>query len=348
MRSRRRTTIGRPWQVGGRGQPADSDGLASATFWPTLASVPADNPQMSLELRYHDLITAPPAEHGFGIYWLRLYSGGGDYVAVVTEVPGNPGGSVMNASEAIVTEIRRRFAINAVELNSYLVIPGGRTGDIHMAWQVHVRPKIRWDKVTFADIEGVLGQRLEPIPAHADLLGRVVALGGDPEDEIEEPVYEAIAVNDLPPPHNPFKCALFERFKTMKAQSGETDDDAQAAAIGRRFLASLTAEDRATCDFHAVDWRAVADESVRILEGSPSAGEDELITLARSTQLPDRERRLLVSLFAEPVLVHEDSFGDGQHRGCALRFSGASRAVVVRRFATVRIESRAWVYTGDG
>lgn len=304
---------------------------------------------MPRRLLYHDLIAAPPAEHGFGIYWLRLYADGEARVAVVTEVPGNPGQSVMNASETVVEEIERRFNVDAASLMSFLVMPSGFTGDTQKAWRVHLAPATRWNKVTLADIEGVIGRRLAPLPAHADLLDRVLALGGDPEDEIQEPVFETIAVEELPPPHLPFKCALADRFETMKAQSGaEDDDEADAAALGQRFLASLTPEDRATCTFHAANWRSIADESVRILEGSPSANEDELVARAGASSLPEQERRWLVSLFAQPVLVHEQSFGDGQHRGCALRFSGASRAVVVRRFATMHVEPRVWVYTGDG
>lgn len=304
---------------------------------------------MPRRLLFHDLISAPPAEHRFGIYWLRLYTDGEARVAVVTEVPGNPGQSVMNATETVVEEIERRFDIDAASLRSYLVMPSGFTGETQKAWRVHLVPAIRWDKVTLPDIEGVIGQRLAPLPAHADLLGRVLALGGDPEDEIQEPVFETIAVEELPPPHLPFKCALADRFETMKAQSGAANDDqADAAALGQRFLASLTPEDRATCAFHAADWRSIADESVRILERSPSANENKLVGLASSCLLPQPERRWLVSLFDQPLLVHEGSFGDGQHRGCALRFSGASRAVAVRRFATVQVAPRVWVYTGDG
>lgn len=300
-------------------------------------------------LLFHDLITAPRRKYGYGIYWLRLYAIGAKRVAVVTEVPGNSGQSVINASEAIVAETRRLLDVDPASLTLYLVMPSGFTGGARKAWQVHDSPELRWERVNIAEIEGVVGRPLAALPAHRDLLDRVLALGGDLDDEIDAPVFEAIAVDELPPPHLPFKCALAERFEVIKAERGDEDTDlADAVRPEEQFLASLTADDRASCEFHAADWRSIADEGVRILETSTSADQDELVALARSCRLPSVERRWLVSLFDQPVVVHENSFGDGQHRGCALRFSGARQAVVVRRFRTFRVEPGVWIYGGDG
>ncbi len=308
-----------------------------------------DNAPMPRKLLFHDLIMAPAREHGYGVYWLRLYAVGATRVAVVTEVPGNPGQSVVNASEAIVEEILRQFEVDAGSLALFLVMPSGFTGGALTAWQVHDSPELRWDRVTIGDIEGFVGQPLAALPAHVDLLDRVLALGGDANDEVHEPVFEAIPVDKLPPPHLPFKCALAERFEAIKANVGPEDvDQADSVRLGEQFLATLTADDRASCDFHAADWRSIAEESVRILETSPSADQDGLVTLARSCPLPSSDRRWLASLFGQPVVVHERSFGDGQHRGCALRFSGARQAVVVRRFRTLRVEPGVWIYGGDG
>lgn len=309
----------------------------------------ADNAHMPGTLLFHDLITAPRREHGYGIYWLRLYTAGAGRVAVVTEVPGNPGQSVLNATETIVEEIRRQFEVDPESLASYLVMPSGFTGGARKAWQVHGSPELRWGRVTIADIEGVVGQPLAALPAHVDLLDRVLALGGDPADELQEPVFEAISVDELPPPHLPFKCAFADRFEAIKAKgSGEDTEQQDAVRLGELFLAGLTPDDRASCDFHAADWRSIADAGVRILETSPSADQDGLAALARSWPLPALERRWLASLFNEPVVVHEHSFGDGQHRGCALRFSGARQGVVVKRFRTLRVAPGVWIYSGDG
>lgn len=45
--------------------------------------------------------------------------------------------------------------------------------------------------------------------------------------------------------------------------------------------------------------------------------------------LRKRDRRWLDSLFRDPVSIGDGSFTNGQHRGCALRFSGARKAAVV-------------------
>jgi hypothetical protein len=298
---------------------------------------------------FHDLITVPQINRGGGIYWLRLYAPVSGRVAVVTEVPGNPGRSVMNASEAIFEEIGRRFEIDNASLTSYIVMPGGFTEAARKAWRVSVLPDLRWDEVTIRDIEGLVGHPLEPIPDHRELFGRVLSLGGDPDDELHEPVFEAVRVEDLPSPHLPSRCALADRFRAMKAtQRDEGGGLADAALVGARFLESLTADDRATCPFHAADWLSIAAESVRMVDSSPSADQDGLVAKAEASGLPPVERRWLASLFRAPVVVYEDGFGDGQHRGCALRFSGASRAVVVREFKTTRVEPRVWIYAGDG
>jgi hypothetical protein len=304
---------------------------------------------MRQAILFNDLLTAPPQEQGYGIYWLRLYGDGARPVAVVTEVPGNPGQSVMNASEVIVEEIGRRFEIETASLACFIIMPAGFTEATRKAWRVHVVPRLRWDDVSIADIEGVLGHPLEPIPAHEELFERVLALGGDPEDKVQEPVFEAIAVEQLPAHHLPFKCALADRFEAMKADlTDEASELRGVASLGERFLGSLTVADRASCPFHAPDWRSVADESVRILKGSPFADQEGLVARARSAALPPVERRWLTSLFDTPLIVHEGSFGDGQHRGCAVRFGGASRAVVVRCYKSTPVEPAAWIYSGDG
>jgi hypothetical protein len=83
---------------------------------------------MPQRVLFNDLPEAPPQEKGYGIYWIRLYGDSTRPVAVVTEVPGNPGQSVMNASEVIVEEIGRRFEIETASLTCYIVMPSGFTG----------------------------------------------------------------------------------------------------------------------------------------------------------------------------------------------------------------------------
>jgi hypothetical protein len=301
-------------------------------------------------LIYHDLITRASGRSNDGIYWLRIYAEGTKRVAVVTEVPGNPGQNVMNASERIVDEIERRLSPDSPMGWVYIVMPrGSAEPDRCLTWRVEVAPELRWLDASIAEIEDVVGQRLAPLPPHDDLLWRVVTAGGDLEDQIEEPIYQAIPVDALPPPHAPWKCAHAARFEAMKAALGEAHvSDQELAAIGEKFIASLTADDIASCRYHAADWRSIAEESVRTLERSASTDREDLVAQARSSTLPPTELRWLVSLFQDPVVAHDLTYGNGQHRGCALRFSGATHAVVVRGFRTCRVDPGVWVYQGDG
>jgi len=306
-----------------------------------------DTQGMASVVLHHNLITVP---HANGIYWLRLYGDGTARVAVITEVPGNPGRSVMNATEAIVAEIERRFGIEPAVLTCYEIMPSGVAGPAGWAaWRVELRPEPLWHAVVMADIEAAAGQRLVPIPQHSDLLRDVVALGGDALDEVEEPVFKAARVAELPPPHNPFKCAFATRFAEMQRELGPQEPtDAELLALGERFLASLTDEDSKTCPFHDADWRSIAEESVRILGASTARSADDLAEAARTSALPSQEKRWLESLVRVPVTVGGQAYEDGQHRGCALRFSGASHALVARGFHATRSESRVWTYIGDG
>lgn len=305
---------------------------------------------MAHALVHHDLITIPRRRRVEGIYWLRVYADDASRIAVVTEVPGNPGQSVINASEAIVADIEHRLDVDPATLTVYAVIPSGATGaTAPSACRVHVLPEPQWEDVAITDIAAVVGQRLAALPPHDELLRRVVALGGDLQDEIYEPVYQTIAVEDLPPPHLPFRCAFAGRFQEMKDELGDRDlTETEVIALGHHFLASLTDEDREACRFHAADWRSIAEESVRLVERSSARTPETLAAAAAGCGLQPAEQRWLESLFRAPVVVREHSYGDGQHRGCALRFSGASHAVVVTDFVSRRGEPGVWIYTGDG
>ena len=60
------------------------------------------------------------------------------------------------------------------------------------------------------------------------------------------------------------------------------------------------------------------------------------------------ERGWLCSLFDDPVFIGGGSYTNGQHRGCALRFSGAERAAINTRDESLGMVCDDWVYGGDG
>ena len=141
------------------------------------------------------------------------------------------------------------------------------------------------------------------------------------------PVFEAVLVARLAPPFNPYKCVHRERFKAVFGGGPYRIEKA------REFVASLTSEDISKCWYHQADWAAIADESIRILQ---TAGTMQPVgryaAAARESGLTGDDRRWLISLFDDPIVADEAGYTNGQHRGCALRFSGASRAAVVTRY----------------
>jgi hypothetical protein len=56
----------------------------------------------------------------------------------------------------------------------------------------------------------------------------------------------------------------------------------------------------------------------------------------------------LRSLFHDPIDIAGGEFTNGQHRACALRFSGASHAAMVVGDDYRGDEEHIWIYQGDG
>lgn len=310
-----------------------------------------DTSHVAYRLVYHDLVPIPGDGDRAGIYWLRLYEGEADRVAVITEVPGNPGASVTNRVEEIVDHIRSVFATGDA-LRVYEVWPPGSTGSVDaLVSRVVLGPSApEWTEADRAEIEAIIGAALPALPGHEDLYRRVRDLGGGTLTEAARPVFEAYPVADLPPPHLPFRCQHRARFERMVRDIHSREGTSRAALleVGRAFVASLTPADLLACHFHDGDWRSVADESVRIINQLGPQERAEYRVAALQARLPDRERGWLLSLFAQPIDIHRDSYSNGQHRGCALRFSGAECAAVVTHWEALGEEREDWVYVGGG
>lgn len=159
-------------------------------------------------------------------------------------------------------------------------------------------------------------------------------------------------VSELPPPHNPSSCQHFERFQRIRngldrLEGDEIELDLKAGEI---FIKTLGPEDRLQCHYHEADWKSIADASVQILdELGPDATNEEYEAAASALELDSVEQCWLVSLFRDPIAVKEmQEYNNGQHRACALRFSGADRAVVKTDGKSLPEISADWVYLGDG
>jgi hypothetical protein len=220
-------------------------------------------------LQHHDLISCT---RGWGgkptVCWLRLlHDTGADprHVAIVTEVPGNPGQSIANAHEIVREALVARFGIDLDSLTLFQVWPAGCS--VGVSWG-KVDQSGHWlQDATRGHVERLVGQDLPDLPAHDELYRQVLDLGGGVWHEDFRPVFEAFPVHQLPPPHNPGNCAHHERFEGILASMPKDGDHRlRILDAGRVFLESLTPDDLARCRYHDADWRAIAEESVRIVE----------------------------------------------------------------------------------
>jgi hypothetical protein len=295
-----------------------------------------------------------PFGHGRpGIFWLRLYEGPAGHVGIVTEVPGNPARSVTNGISQIAYHIGKHFAIAPHRLVLYEVWPSGSpTGDSPDIHRVNLRGQTGWDKASRKEIEAHVGGALSRLPPHDDLYRRVLACGGGVTRKVLRSIFEAVPVLTLPPPHNPSRCRHSDRFgRTCHRQSAslaQRSEVVQDLESGAAFLASLSPRDLDACPFHDAHWKEIAEESARIVQALGRGDTEIYVEAAHQAPLPSRDRKWLVSLFTDPIVIDGGFYTNGQHRGCALRFSGASRAAVVTGEEMLGEERVDWKYQGDG
>lgn len=294
---------------------------------------------------HHDLFTLAPSHQG--IYWLRLYRlTNARYCAVVTEVPGNNGFSVVNGASMIRDAIAKVFSVDPAALDMFIIFPNlQHFGEAVEPAEYSDHSESGWQDVSRQQIEAMVGE-LPLLPAHAELFSRVLTLGGRTRIS-DRDVWEAVAVTSLPPPHEPFKCQHSGRLKQLLGTSKKIEGHLNA---GRRFIASLTPADREQCSYHNGDWASIADASARIIDLHGGTNEPGYILAVERSRLPARDRRWLASLFHHPIQLGEggNSYINGQHRSCALRFSGAQRAAVIVGTVTTEHEDADWTYLGDG
>ena len=295
-------------------------------------------------MKHHGLISVPREFPGPGIYWLRLWRRNEGHVAVVTEVPGNPGHSVCNGIEEIRDHLVDRFGVDPTRLTLFEVHPRScwGFGDEVVRFRIDLIPYTEFTEVTLDDVVAGAEEPLPPLPQHDVLYAQVLATGGGVYQPIHWPVYGAVPVEEIPVPHNPSRCEHYERFRALETL-GEEDE-----RVGRKFLESLTEADRKACRFHEANWRWIADESVRIVRGLRHVDPSAYVDAVDRTRRHRKDRSWLRSLFDDPIFIGGGGFTNGQHRACALRFSGASHAAMVVDDDHRGDEEQVWIYLGDG
>jgi hypothetical protein len=256
-----------------------------------------------------------------------------------------------NAIEVIAEWIGHQFGITPGRFTLYEIWPRGSPGWGHPnVRRVDLDDGPTWIDSSKAEITAMVGGPLAELPLHDELHGQVLAAGGGVMEERWRPIFEAVRVSDLPLPHNPARCQHGRRFGPILERTREAGLRGFGAELeaGGLFLDSLTPADLRACRFHKADWKAIADESVRILDRLGAAEPDDYASEASRSRLSKRDRHWLYSLFRDPIFIGGGSYTNGQHRGCALRFSGAEHAAVVTGDESLGEESADWMYQGDG
>jgi hypothetical protein len=297
-----------------------------------------------MTLEHHGLITVARGFGGHGIYWVRLWDRDGDHVAVATEVPGNPGQSLCNDIEGVRDYLVDHFDADPARLTLFEIRPtdcwGFRKGVVRN--RIDFIPSTEFTEVSLEQIVAAVGDVLPPLPEHDDLYAQVLAAGGGVYQPIYWPIYQALPVGDIPVPHNPSRCDHYARFQAMDTSVEEEE------RVGRRFLETLTEADRKACWFHQADWKWIADESVRIITELGHVEPGQYIDAVDRIKRHRKDRSWLHSLFGDPIFIGGGGFTNGQHRACALRFSGATHAAMVVDDDHRGDDEQIWIYQGDG
>jgi hypothetical protein len=141
--------------------------------------------------------------------------------------------------------------------------------------------------------------------------------------------FSIVAVEELPWPHNPYKCGLFHEFsreKPMVARRG----DATVQAAFARFVGRLSPEDLRRCPYHQADWSRAAELAVQLLERGVMVtslwGVED--ALPHETEAMHTMVRGFFGYDAVRWDPSSPTLTNGQHRVCALKALRAERCVV--------------------
>ena len=273
-----------------------------------------------------EVLMVPGPHSSPGIYWLQtaLTAAGG--VVIITDVAGNLGQSVYNDIEHICRYLAgtRSLPSTITWINSSQpeLSPHGAEKFSRVTFATEFSEPA-WSTISAPSLCAMFGARVPALPD--DLLEQVLAAGGGFHAE-PRPTYSVVNVADLPLQHGMYQCAHAQRFNDLLAAHRQNE---KAAAT--EFFATLSDADRDACPYHLPGWKVIADRAVAIIGELGPVPSDESIEQGVwvAGSLSDSERGWLSTLFGSQALVaSRHGFTNGQHRGCAIRFSGAKQIVV--------------------
>ena len=139
--------------------------------------------------------------------------------------------------------------------------------------------------------------------------------------------WRVVAVEDLPYPHDLFKCAWRDIHRAAIAAHEAGPDGRQRAFDA--FLSEIGDEGVARCPYHEIDWALAADFVCNQFSGGVYDSE-RIDKAAQAAGLDDKQREGIWEFFKEPVWISGRQLGNGQHRSCAMRASGGARCPIER------------------
>lgn len=305
----------------------------------------------AFELTFNDAVMVTLGDQIVGVYWLRTYRSAAESVAIVTEVPGNPGRSSTNAISRIASQLIAMELVPTGRTRWFICYPGGLSSDQTIYSEVAIGPdgSPAWKEpeIERGHIESLLGLRLTLLPSHDETLRRVLEIGGQLAPPPSVIRWRVMPRESLPPPENPFRCDLHREYLDFTRDRIGTDDERQRRAVGAAFFDTLTPADYARCRWHEGDWWLIADAATTIIRTlGPDADLDSIHAAIREMSLPPSERRWVASVFDDPMWWNDEGYGNGQHRGCALRASDVE-LVVMATFEAGTGPGGTWVIADD-
>ena len=183
-----------------------------------------------MELILNDPVVLPWAS-GDGVeavFWVRIYRDPRSAVVIIADVPANPGPWPDTVATDITEQIARDYLAGDLEVRWFLCYPGHfyprepshtRYFEAGFCGGSRTYPRGN-EEVLRSEISAAIGQPLQLMPAHEEVLERVLAAGGSLQAGVRPARFVILPARSIPPPANPSRCAHRERYQAVSPGQG--------------------------------------------------------------------------------------------------------------------------------
>jgi hypothetical protein len=295
-----------------------------------------------VDLIFHGPIALPWSDNDLrvqGVYWLRIYRDAKSGVVIVTDIPANPGPDADRTDTQLVKLVFRDYLPANLNIRWFYCRPG--RAPVLFDWQRTVYYEMsfarsgmqlldRGGEVSRSEICRAIGKPLDLLPSPDKVLEDAFSVGGKLQSPPRRDRFIILRASSIPPPMTADGCVHQKRFEQFVRSKGiDPSSTRKPVWVREEFFSRLTDTDYQACSYHQADWRSIADESVRLVRRYGECPSNKWVfdNAANRAELSEPDRRWLSSLFSDPLKWDGDNWGNGQHRGCALRASGATEIV---------------------